>query len=599
MKKTVIIALVTFASLFASAARDTWVESGEMLRYRHDTYFTAVGMSTESSEAAKNNAIAEVRKQISVEVNATEITREYDRYSPTTGSHSNNREFESRTRLASAGDLQGVEIIATAQRGDIQYAFAALDKELFVANGKAKIQTLNDELERRYNVAQRALVQSDVVTVLSEVGSAREILKEIIDTRLLLTAATTLTENDAPSYSEGDLNSLYESVVVSIEVEKIVGDRQKVIIGAVPAEPFIVKVSAHGQPVPFMPFKLVDEDGDEILRRASNISGEVVFFLGEDAQTSKGNHSYEVIPAIDLSRDMRMRLRELTSRFVYKVLGNPSYARIEVEVPSDLEEGSDEIRAAAVAMLGEYDILEDSCSCTTVKVSVSAEPGEYVQGVSETRTFQRSSVSTTITVTDENGRGLFSTVKSGGGTGSNMIQSVVSAVEAIRIQDDISDMKNAIGTETDTKKAAEDTRKKIVIFDFQNSSSRANWYETADAITAMVTTAMINTGAFVVIERDQINRIVQEKNFAGDELDFARLAGADYAIVGNASQQEGVIEIDARLVNMKTANAVGVASVTGSSMRDLRSLSEELISDITLDGVALGTSVSTKQCGCE
>ncbi len=38
MKKTVIIALATFASLFASAARDTWVESGEMLRYRHDTY---------------------------------------------------------------------------------------------------------------------------------------------------------------------------------------------------------------------------------------------------------------------------------------------------------------------------------------------------------------------------------------------------------------------------------------------------------------------------------------------------------------------------------------------------------------------------------
>lgn len=593
MKKIVLTALLGITSLFA--AMDQWVESGEMIRYRHDTHFSAVGHSAESMEAAKNSAVAAVRKQISVTVKATEINREFDMIDGA-GSHKKSNSYQNRTRLAAGGDMQGTEIIETAKRPDGYYAFAALSKELFVKNGRAHIGELNKELKKHYKAAQKATVGSDVVTVLSEVGAARKVLSEIHTTRTLLTAATVLTDKDSPKYTKGDLDALYESVIASIEVKKSVGDKQEVLLGAVPAEPFIVNVSAHGQPVPFMPFVLKNSDGKEVMARSTNVSGDVVFFLGEDARTSKGKHTYKVVPAIKITGEMKSRTRELTSRFSYTVIGDASFAKVSVKLPKDLEPGRETLEAGVTAMLAGYDIIADSCACQTVEVELSVDKGEYIGGVSESRTYQKSSVDAIISVMDRKGRKVYSITKSAQGTGSDLYKSAAKAVELLRIKEDIKDMKSHLTGETAEPLEAP-LKKKIVIFDFHNSSNISGWYETADGITAMITTGMINTGYFEVIERNQISEIIKEKNFAGDDLDFAKLAGADYAVVGNASGNGSKIEIDARMVQISDGTVVGAASATGHRMSDLRRLSDQLIKELKIDGKPLKSfAVSGGDC---
>ncbi len=595
MKKIVISALIGVASLFA--AMDQWVESGELVRYRHSTHFSAVGMSSESSEAAKNNALAEVRKQISVEVKSTEISKEQD-FLGSDGSYKKSNSFQARTRLAASGDMQGAEIIETTKRPEGFYAFAALSKELFVKNGRAKIVANNKELKKRYKAAQRAIGQSDVITVMSEVGEARKLLKEIVSTRTLLTAATVVTEKDSPLYTSADLNALYESVILSLEVKKTVGMKQEVTLGGVPSEPFIVTVSVHGQGVPYMPFILTDRNNKEILRRSTNISGDVVFFLGEDAATAKGKHSYKVVPAIPFSSEMKMRKRELTSRFTYSVLGDPSFAKVVVELPEELEKGRTKIESSVKSMLAKYDIIHDSCACQKVEVTLSAEAGEYIQGVSESRTLQKSSVNAVITVKDKNGRSLHTVTKSAKGTGSNFESSVAKGAGNIKIKEDIKEIKAIMTSEIEEISEAPE-KKKIVIFDFQNGTNISNWYETAESITSMVTTEMINTGYFEVIERDQIAKVIAEKNFAGDEIDFAKLAGADYAVVGNAFQRGRITEIDARLIDMETGAAVGVSAVTGYRYADLRKLSKALVKDMKVGGKELKSLTENPNSCCE
>lgn len=584
MKRIIGIAL-TAASL-SFGAMDYWVESGEMVRYRNDTHFSGVGFSAESSEKAKNNAIAEVRKQISVKVNSTEIVREFDLLDG--GEHKNTSSYRNRTRLAASGDMQGVEIIETAKRDDGYYAFAALNKEHFVKNGRAKIKDLNKELKKHYKAASNATVQNDIVTVVNEIGAARNVLRNIISTGTLLTAATVLTDKDAPVYTGSDLSALYESVIASIEVKKMGGDKQEIVLGAVPTEPFGILVEAHGAPVPYMPFSLVTSDGKELQRRTTNLSGEVLFFLGEDAETAKGRHTFKVVPALELTGNAKGRTRELTTRFSYKVTGTPKFANVSVKIPKRMEDDRDDLETAVRSMLAKYDIVYDSCACQRVDVVLDVQDGESIQGVSANRSYARSEVKATISVVDANGRTRHSVVKSANGTGSNTVKAAAKAIEVLKIKDDINELKGALGEEDPDETPKEAPRKKkIVIFDFRNGDNISGWYQTAETITAMITTEMINSGHFDVIERDQISKIVKEKNFAGDDLDFAKLAGADYAIVGNASRVNGKIELDARLVSMENGTAVGVGTVTGHKYADLRMLSKTLIKNLKVEGKSL------------
>ena len=113
----------------AAFANDQWVTAGRDIEYPNDLYFVGVGMSERGPEAAKQNAMVKVKKQITVKVNAFTLD---EQMSLSAGGKENSiNRVESRSRLTTSGDVQGIEVVKTAKKGNITYALAVLDKKKF------------------------------------------------------------------------------------------------------------------------------------------------------------------------------------------------------------------------------------------------------------------------------------------------------------------------------------------------------------------------------------------------------------------------------------------------------------------------------------
>lgn len=116
---------------------------------------------------------------------------------------------------------------------------------------------------------------------------------------------------------------------------------------------------------------------------------------------------------------------------------------------------------------------------------------------------------------------------------------------------------------------AQDTRPGIAVMPFQNGGSYGRDKEDFDAlqvgIPAMVMSELAQNPAARVVDRSDINRILQEQNLATDgRVDAStaarvgRLVGARYMIMGTFIDHYGKMRIDARIVDVETSEILKV-----------------------------------------
>ncbi len=596
--KRMITAVLTAATLsFAGIGACDWVESGQMLRYPAKTWFYAVG-SGNSTEAATTSSIIEVRKQLASKVETKQFLAEYDSYDGETSEYSST--YEEQTTLSMKGEVQGVEVISTCEVDGMFYAFAALKKDDFAANTKVRVHELMAELEKVFGKAKSEIGAGNVSKGLVTLAEARQIFERLDATRKLLSAAVKLSEKEKLTITLSDINDLYAESLLSLSTEISGGNKQKITAGMIPEEPFEVKISAKGVGVPNIPFSLKDKSGRKIMKAYSDREGIVSFYLGEKADSEKGTYRFSVEPRIKVAKQHKGKIKGLTQKFAYKVESNPSYANISVTIQSDLRSKSSLIKKKAHKVLGKYDIMDDNCSCRRLTVEITATKGEYIQGVSAERTFQKSTVNALFTLKNRKGKTLNTFSKSATGLGGDYPSSVAKGVEALRLKDAAKELKKILNTPEDKPKVAKISTKKpkIIVFPFKNSEYIANWHDLAEALSGMITTKLINSGRVVILERAEIARLVDEKNFRGQDIDLAKFVGADLAIFGTASLSGGKIEVDARLVDVNTAVSKAAVSTTGYSLRDLRSISNSLVSKIKVNGVPLGKPIVQPKSDC-
>src|SRR5512133_1530687 len=113
-----ILVMVFAAALFAAKA--DWTATGKHQAYPMEMYFVGVGLSEKGLDAAKQNAVVEVKKQISVKVSATTLD-ELTSYS-VAGTERTASKSESRARLTTSGDVQGIQVVETVKKGKLFYA---------------------------------------------------------------------------------------------------------------------------------------------------------------------------------------------------------------------------------------------------------------------------------------------------------------------------------------------------------------------------------------------------------------------------------------------------------------------------------------------
>src|ERR1700694_1432373 len=169
-------------------------------------------------------------------------------------------------------------------------------------------------------------------------------------------------------------------------------------------------------------------------------------------------------------------------------------------------------------------------------------------------------------------------------------------------------------------------RKRVAVLDFDYATVRSYvadiWGSDQDigrGIADMLVTQMVRNGTYSVIERKQLDRILHEQNFqqsgradASTAAQLGRLLGVDAIIIGSVTQfgrddkkmgvgggvrvggvglggigrrsAKAVVGIDARIIDIKTAEILGVATGFGESKRS----GATLVGGAAVGGVAAG-----------
>ncbi len=598
LQQSTLLLFSMIAFLFAEI--DYWTENGYIVRYPQSQYFYAVGQSNKSQEAANSDALIEVKKQISLTVKSTEKLKEYDEVSGSV--HKQSSIYQSRIRLTTEGDIHGIEVVETSKKKGKYYAFAILNKKNFASNCKANIREDQKALKKLYKESQVAIDEANIATALMKLGDAKKRIKNIILNRTLLSAAEPVTAKEELPVTESDIHALYAQCINELTVEKVSGDKQEIIVGDVPEEPFMLQVTANGIGVPNIPFVL-KKSGKKLMVKSSGRGGMVTFFLADLADSEKGKHTYHVEPTLKVSSKYRKQLKQFRLKFSYKVEGFPAYAKVVVNLPSNLEKSRNSIEKSVIKLLAKYDIVDDPCNCITLTVSVDSKKKSDIKGVSKSRSFVQSAVSATFVVSDKKGHSLISFDKKSKGTGSDFIKSTTNGISGLKAKEDIKDLKNHLALDAEEisaqrKKTFVDGKPKIIVFPFKNSSTIPNWYDISESLTSMIITKLINTGKVTVLEREYIAKIMEEREFGEEEIDFAKYAGAKIAVVGTANKVGDRIEIDARIIDVERGIAKEAVSVTGRNASELRSLASMIVQKLNIDAKKVKKVSKSSQSDC-
>ena len=417
MKKLLLL-LTMFGVVFAQIRNDDWVDSGQMLRFPASRFFTAVGIGN-TETLARENALVEIRRQISATVQSEQILREFSIL--TNNSAADTSILNTKNRITVDGNVAGVEIIATATRENRHFAFAALEKEKFIALQRTKIRELQGELTKTNNLADRAIRENNIALAITHLNSANEIISAIQNERLTLSAAAVLTENERVPVSRAEIDGKLAGVANSIRM--------------VSSEPFSVKITANNNPVENLPISLLDERNRVVASSRTDKNGNAKFNSDEFMPTTRG--TYRFTAKIDLPQVQNLP----TVQFSHTVRTQNLSAQITVSVSQDLRGAASTIERAVGEMFSHHGITNDRNAAARITVSVSDTPRERIEGVSESRSFTRSNAVVLVSV---QGKQPFSATFENVGTGSNRNAAVNDGIRKIRFGDALSDIQRAI-----------------------------------------------------------------------------------------------------------------------------------------------------------
>lgn len=135
---------------------------------------------------------------------------------------------------------------------------------------------------------------------------------------------------------------------------------------------------------------------------------------------------------------------------------------------------------------------------------------------------------------------------------------------------------------------------KVAVLDFEQKGK----FETEDIgkmIAEWLTTHLVETGRFDIVERRLLTKIIEEQKIGASGVvdpnsasQLGKVLGVKTVVTGSVSNYGGIIDINARLINVETASIRAAESVSTESPRELRSLveriSERIIQTFPLEG---------------
>lgn len=576
-------------------ADDQWISSGRDNSFPQERYFVGIGQSDRSQDAAKRNALVEVQKQISVSINAT--VRDDKSYSIVKGKATSSDLFESRAQMSTTGEVQGIEVVKTGMQGKNYFALAVLDKRKFASNCRTGIAESRTELMALVKGAAVDIDSLQIGSALMKLSAADRLMPKIADLRKLLSAAEALTDAESVPCSPAEIAQLYATCISSIKMERFSGDGQSGEVGSTPAEPFVVTVTAGEAPLSGLTVNLIDEANKIVRTGNTDDNGSVSFTFENACDMPAGKHFFTAAIDPGVSPDLKKMLAVQNQKFSYTVVSNPCFVKITVDAGENLSAGKKEIVEKVKERLYRLDVKDAGKSDQVLFVTVSA--AETEKGKTDKSGLVETAVSLHMVLKDDEGREIGSFGGSSRGSGKSLAASVVSGIAAMPFG------KN-LGRLLDTLRASKSDASKpmvrIQVFEFKEQGTpHSSWPDLSKSLSEMIVTRLLSSGKVVVVERSQLNLINEQRaleqsglmgdieedspmqNAGSDEkesLKAATLAGADLALMGSGEIVGNKIEIDARIVELKSGIARCSMSSGSYQTSNLRALADDLVGQV-------------------
>jgi len=143
---------------------------------------------------------------------------------------------------------------------------------------------------------------------------------------------------------------------------------------------------------------------------------------------------------------------------------------------------------------------------------------------------------------------------------------------------------------------------KIAVFPFEDSNVRTERLKFGETLSEMLITALIQTKKFEVIERLQLEKIIEEQKLGqsgalDDEtaVEVGQLLGLDAIVIGSISRLKSVIEADVRFVDVKTGKALTAVNGRIHDVDQVRDLANQLASKLAANAHTISVATdSTK-----
>ncbi|MBU0673129.1 MAG: hypothetical protein KJ950_00630 [Proteobacteria bacterium] len=151
---------------------------------------------------------------------------------------------------------------------------------------------------------------------------------------------------------------------------------------------------------------------------------------------------------------------------------------------------------------------------------------------------------------------------------------------------------------------ADFNKTKIAVLDF---SQQGEGFETEDMgqiVAEWFITALVKEGRFDVVERAMLQKILNEQQMSligildeNSATQLGKILGVKVIISGSVMKLQGVLEVNARIIDVETASIIAAENVRSTDSTDLQSMivqmSEKIIKNFPLEGYVVSHDDNT------
>ncbi|MFP4522823.1 MAG: CsgG/HfaB family protein [Fibrobacterota bacterium] len=137
-------------------------------------------------------------------------------------------------------------------------------------------------------------------------------------------------------------------------------------------------------------------------------------------------------------------------------------------------------------------------------------------------------------------------------------------------------------------KAPDSLKPSIAVFIFKDVNRASEEEGLGRSFSEMLTTSMIKAGFFSVIERSQLDKILNEQSLGQSGIiegetavEVGKVLGVDGVVIGSISKYDDSVEGDVRIIDVRTGKALGAGSGGVYTVKEMRSLADRFANTLS------------------